>query len=361
MNKEQNSILVACGFKKNSIIAIKEIMENSPRMSSQTMVMSVVLGKGLRSKQVGHCIEETSCTIGLNWNKMVSRVGVSKNKGINPLYVLSKLPEPLLETMSNELLEHTQAAKFFYTWLMNESPYAHVFAVKDIEQVLKLGYFIVETKHDMRMVIEALMCTRYCWEGWCKNYCKLFKKLVEGGVNSNLAFQATYFLKENDNGAVVAEVSHGHSAPQNNMMYAPTLSRFVNKGKMKKLTDKTINNAIKKNWLHNNPFPQYEEEGYVPFPKRKTLRALGGFVSGCVSQGWGRCEEGFNVFKHIKQWVKDLNEECVSKGIFHEAYLKSMGTKHYVPEGKFDLLCLMLIELEFFLLEGQFPEQAKAA
>ncbi len=360
MNKEQNSILVACGFKRNTIVAIKEIMDNSPRMSSQTMVMSVVLGKDLRSSQKGHCIVETSCTIGLNWNKMIDKVGVSKTKGVNPLYVLSKLPEKLLASMSDGSLEHTKSAKLFYTWLMNDSPYARTFAVKDIEQVLELGYFIVETKHDMRIVVEALMCTRYCWENWCKDYCILFSKLVEGGVNPNLAFQSTYFIKDSGEGSLRAEISHGHSAPQRNMRFAPQLARFVNKGRMLSLEKDKLMRAMKGTWMSEDSLTKYGQEGYLPTPKRKTFKALGGFVTGAVSSGWGD-SQGFNVFEYIRDWTKALRNKGAAKGLFYEAYVRNIGTRYLIKEEDFPLLCDMLIDIEFYLMEGSFPEEIKAA
>lgn len=321
------------------------------------MQLHVVTGKDLRSKMGVHRVLATSCTIGLNWLKLPLESNINKGENIHPLFITSQVPDKLLLSLKTES-EHTAGALAFYTWLMNESPYANAFVVKNMQQVLELGHFVVTANLDHRIVIEALMCTRYCWEQWCANFCILFKKLTDAGVAGNMAFQMTYQLKTNDDGGVYSYASvGGHCAPQSNMKYSEALQQFVCIGEL--LSQDVEHLAlVRKNELK---YDRYKKDtlsncNYLELPNKLTFKNLGGFVSGTVSKGWGK-DRGWNVVSYVNNFIEQLATVGVAKGLFHEAYKNRFGRNPVVedtPEN-WAKMARFFNQMEIYLKEGIDP------
>lgn len=357
------------GIKRQLKVALKEILGMNENMDGyhNLMQLHVVTGKDLRSKMGVHRVMATSCTIGLNWTKLPIESSINKGENIHPLFITSQVPDKLLLSLKTDS-EHTAGALAFYTWLMNDSPYAKAFVVKNMQQVLELGHFVVTANIDHRIVIEALMCTRYCWEQWCANFCILFKKLTDAGVTGNMAFQMTYHLKTDDDGGVYSYTSmSGHCAPQSNMKYSAALQQFVCVGK---LLSQDVENLVgvrgrklrwedfKKDTLSNR--------GYLDLPNKLTFKNLGGFVSGTVSKGWGE-DEGWNVMSYVNNFIEQLATVGVAKGLFHKAYKKRFGRNPTVEDTSenWAKMARFFNQMEIYLKEGIDPtvglQEAQAA
>jgi hypothetical protein len=295
----------------------------------------------------------TGCTAGCIFPGPIMDFDIESDNKIR--YITSQLPKCTVEMFKNKEGNHKEAYKFYH-WLFNDSPYRKAYVVKSVEKVVDIGHVIVRGDLDNRIVAEALMCTRYIWESWCKNYCKLFSLLVDNGVSGNLAFQTTYLIKASDR-VFFSNTTWGHSAPQNNMDNSETLARFVcDKGMLKQDLVDYYNHYCLGDVLRTYDRPRK--------PKKLTFSNVGGFISGCVSKGWGKRYRagqgaGFDVKMYIQNFVSmmDSNRE-VSTNLFGKAFLKFIGTNtNEKPLNKENIstLSLFLINLEKHLRDGTVP------
>lgn len=319
--------------------------------NSNLMKLRFLVSKGKRTPLAVNVSGYTGCTAGAIFPNPIRYFDLGEDDVIE--YITSELPTRVLDMFNGKTGLHKEAYAYYH-WLFNESPYKEAYVVKSVDKVIKIGQIIVRADLDNRIVAEALMCTRYIWEDWCKNFCKLFSDLVDGGVSGNMAWQMTYFLKQSDT-TLKAYSSWGHSAPQNNMLNSETLARFVCVGRMlKQPKSDYIDKYAEINRYHHTV--ECEEPNILTFSK------VGGFISGYVSKGWGEYVDSpkFNVMGYIKSFIDSISAtEEQGCNLFNKAFEKYTGTG---KDGSIDYseenikkLCLFLIQFEKHLRNGTKP------
>lgn len=315
------------------------------------MKLRFLVSKGGRTPLDIYTSGSTGCTAGAIFPAPINDFDLESDDVIE--YITSELPRPTLKMFKEKTGLHKEAYAYYH-WLFNESPYKEAYVVKSVDKVIKIGQIIVRADLDNRIVAEALMCTRYIWEDWCKNFCKLFSDLVDGGVSGNMAWQMTYFLKQSDT-TLKAYSSWGHSAPQNNMLNSDTLARFVCVGRMLKQpkSDYTYRCA---------EINKYRKTVEPKEPNILTFSKVGGFISGYVSKGWGGYVDNhkFNVMGYIKSFIDSINAtEEQGCNLFNKAFERYMGAGKDesidYSEENIKKLCLFLIQFEKHLRNGTKP------
>lgn len=117
--------------------------------------------------------------------------------------------------------------KFFYTWLINESPWAKAFIEKDYEEVLKKG-FTLDPKFPADYILSACVATRFLTESynkWTKSHYETFKDLVNEKVDPLWAFVMAVMYKK-VSGGYTYQMQNGHEVVPVHWTL-PTLKRFV--------------------------------------------------------------------------------------------------------------------------------------
>lgn len=76
--------------------------------------------------------------------------------------------------------------KYFYEWLLGESPFAKVFLTKSVDEVLESRTLVVDANMPSNLAIGALSCARTIGEH--VNILNTFVDLSKGGCNKNLAY-----------------------------------------------------------------------------------------------------------------------------------------------------------------------------
>lgn len=343
------------GLNKRLSKAIDSVIgsTNRYRIDGNTSLMKLrfLVSKGKRTPLAVNVSSSTGCTAGAIFPNPIKDFDLESDDVIE--YITSELPTKVLHMFNGKTGLHKEAYAYYH-WLFNESPYKEAYVVKSVDKVINIGQIIVRADLDNRIVAEALMCTRYIWEDWCKNFCKLFSDLVDGGVSGNMAWQMTYFLKQSDTTLKVYS-SWGHSAPQGNMINGNTLARFVCVGRMLKQpkSDYTGKCAEVNRYRHT---VEPKEPNILTFSK------VGGFISGSCSKGWGEyCNKpDFNVMKYVKSFIDRMNatgeQGC---NLFNKAFERYMGTGKDgsvdYSEDNIKKLCLFLIQLEKHLRNGTKP------
>ena len=343
------------GLNKRLSKAIDSVMDRSNRRrisgDSHLMKLRFLVSKGKRTPLSVNVSGSTGCTAGAIFPNPLLDFDLESDDVIE--YVTSELPTRVLDMFNGKTGLHKEAYAYYH-WLFNESPYKEAYVVKSVDKVIKIGQIIVRADLDNRIVAEALMCTRYIWEGWCQNFCKLFSDLVDGGVSGNMAWQMTYFLKQSDTTLKVYS-SWGHSAPQGNMNNSDTLARFVCVGRMLKQPKSDYTNK-------RDEVNKYRHAVEPKEPNILTFSKVGGFISGSVSKGWGNHLDNlkFNVMAYVKSFIDSINatdeQGC---NLFNKAFERYMGTGN---DGSIDYseenikkLCLFLIQFEKHLRSGTKP------
>ncbi len=316
--------------------------EHKPNM--ELMHLNVITSKTPYSKHQAHTVESTSCTIGLSVSYMLRDEGLLTETDGKLRYITSRIPLRTLREIKKGG-ERADAIKAFYGWLVNESPYANAFVIKSLDKIFEAQHFLITADIDFRIMVESIMCTRYVWEDWCKNYCLSFKKFIDAGVSGNMAFQATYWFKAGD--FIVGAKNYGHSAPQINMLKKETLARFVLLGKMSPLSKEDYESRVRRytsNLSIDSVIQYYGSKGTL---KGKNI---GGFLSGSVSSGWGCLGLVEDRETPLKQVIKELLERVAKqKGLFSGAWSCFVGeyekTVPNTPEN-FQVLAKAVLAIE---------------
>lgn len=76
--------------------------------------------------------------------------------------------------------------KYFYEWILGESPFAKVFLTKSVDEVLESRTLVVDANMPSNLAIGALSCARTIGEH--VNILNTFVDLSKGGCNKNLAY-----------------------------------------------------------------------------------------------------------------------------------------------------------------------------
>lgn len=105
----------------------------------------------------------------------------------------------------------------YYDWLFNRSPVSSAFMYKGAKERMKDGWCVVSANNPANLVQAALIGSRNSWE-FPKNIEK-WVKLVDMGVNENLAYLVVHFLADLDKTTITLTArSHQH------VMVGPGLS-----------------------------------------------------------------------------------------------------------------------------------------
>jgi hypothetical protein len=75
----------------------------------------------------------------------------------------------------------------YINWLVNESPYAEVFVIKDPTEIIG-KYYLIDASAPANLVVGACVCARFSWEAKNESAINIWYKIVELGGNPNLAF-----------------------------------------------------------------------------------------------------------------------------------------------------------------------------
>lgn len=130
-------------------------------------------------------------------------------------------PEALLIQIQKSLYGKDDFDKEFhlyYEWLFNFSPFRDAFITKDAAKTIDKGIIVVDTTIDSRIMIGGAISTRHPWENFAgyaaqmRPIMRLWKKMVEEGMNPNYAFVLAFGLRTNDNGAtwMITNSGFGH-------------------------------------------------------------------------------------------------------------------------------------------------------
>jgi len=343
------------GLNKRLSKAIDSILDSGKNNridgGSNLMKLRFLVSKGKRTPLTVNVSNSTGCTAGAIFPTPILDFKLGDDDVIE--YVTSELPTRTLEMFNKKTGLHKEAYAYYH-WLFNESPYKEAYVVKSVDKAIKIGQIIVRADLDNRIVAEALMCTRYIWESWCRNFCKLFSDLVDGGVSGNMAWQMTYFLKQSDT-TLKAYSSWGHSAPQDNMLNSDTLARFVCVGRMLKQPKSDYINRYTEINSYRKIIDREE-------PNILTFSKVGGFISGSVSKGWGGYVDNpkFNVMTYVKSFIDSISAtEEQGCNLFNKAFERYMGIGKGdsidYSEENIKKLCLFLIQFEKHLRNGTKP------
>lgn len=99
----------------------------------------------------------------------------------------------------------------FYDWLFNRSPFASVFMYKVAQARFDEGWCVVSANHPANLVQGALITSRNSWE-FPQNVDR-WAKLVDLGVDENLAYLMVHFLSDMDKTTIsLTRRSHQHVA-----------------------------------------------------------------------------------------------------------------------------------------------------
>lgn len=115
-------------------------------------------------------VDNTACHAGLGAYSS-SRIGAA-----TPVAITNAV-------MNNQWLDKQDVISYL-DWIANRSPFSSIFITKDAEKMIDEG-MIVDTHHPANVVVGALILARGCSE--YVSICYTFNRLVEQGVNENLA------------------------------------------------------------------------------------------------------------------------------------------------------------------------------
>lgn len=113
----------------------------------------------------------------------------------------------------------------YYDWLFNRSPYAGCFMYKAAKNALREKCAVLRTDQPANILQGALIATRNTWE-FAPNI-RIWHRLVEAGVNENLAFILCYCVSENERQLTASGVSRDHISIQTAHMHMQGAKAFV--------------------------------------------------------------------------------------------------------------------------------------
>lgn len=117
------------------------------------------------------------------WNVEECHANRQKYKEAGISYVLSHVMKP---HVSDALLRR------FIDWLVNRSPWQHIFVTKDVDDILEYGY-VVDANYPTAFITSAFIASRFISEsytakGEIEKRCAVYEEMLNMGVSENEAF-----------------------------------------------------------------------------------------------------------------------------------------------------------------------------
>lgn len=119
----------------------------------------------------------------------------------------------------------------YMTWLVNDSPYADVFVVKDIEEIKKYNW-VMRLNVPSNLLLGACIATRFLSEKYQSNHMpsrsKLWLRFIKAGLTPSQAFLAIFSFKETEEGVSAQIMADGHTPINANFGWT-MVENFLNK------------------------------------------------------------------------------------------------------------------------------------
>jgi hypothetical protein len=151
----------------------------------------------------------------------------------------------------------------FYDWLFNRSPYADCFMYKSAKNALREKCAVLRTDQPGNILQGALICTRNTWE--FAPHIRIWHRLVQEGVNENLAFILCYCVSEREGAIKATSASRDHVAISTRIMTMQGAKAFLAGAPLKKTE------LYNKGGTYEGVIAAFEGRGNPFFPVFKNL------------------------------------------------------------------------------------------